>query len=243
MCAAADGGTIMDATRLLGALLGGVLRPPRSTRTTSRRTTKTAPRRSSKPAPLIDVRIGGSRRTASALAALAGLAAEALAQTTAPPRAPLPRPTQSVPVPPPVAGRPGPWGTRPAAPPAPPPPETVGAEEREALLIIRAMIAAARADGTLDADERAAIAGQLDQAGLDQEARDLVLREFASPASLDALAREIADPVLAAQVYAACVLAVGQASEPERAWLAELARRTGLAAETVAAIERRLAAG
>jgi uncharacterized membrane protein YebE (DUF533 family) len=142
-----------------------------------------------------------------------------------------------------VADRPNPWGSKPASPPAPPPAEPVGAEEREALLIIRAMIAAARADGTLDPDERAAIAGQLDQAGLDQEARDFVLREFASPASLDALAREIADPVLAAQVYAACVVAVGQASEPERAWLAELARRTGLAAETVAAIERRLATG
>ncbi|WP_019014609.1 DUF533 domain-containing protein [Elioraea tepidiphila] len=240
----------MDATRLLGALLGGVLTPPRPRRTTAKRTTKPAAKRTATPAPLIDVRVGGSRRTASALAALARLAAEALAQTSAPsprapaPPAPAPRPTPpGVPVPYPVAGRPSPWGTaKPAAPPAPPA-EPVGAEEREALLIIRAMIAAARADGALDAEERAAIAGQLDQAGLDDEARELVLKEFASPASLDALAREIADPVLAAQVYAACVIAVGQASDAERAWLGELARRTGLAAETVAAIERRLAAG
>jgi uncharacterized membrane protein YebE (DUF533 family) len=240
----------MDATRLLGALLGGVLTPPRPRRTTAKRTTKQSAKRAAKPAPLIDVRVGGSRRTASALTALARLAAEALAQTSAPsprapaPPAPAPRPTPpGVPVPYPVSGRSSPWGTaKPAAPP-PPAPEPVGAEEREALLIIRAMIAAARADGAIDAEERAAIAGQLDQAGLDGEARELVLKEFASPASLDALAREIADPVLAAQVYAACVIAVGQASDAERAWLAELARRTGLAAETVAAIERRLAAG
>lgn len=246
----------MDAKRLLGALLGGVLAPPRAPRRTTRtttkppatppakRTAKPAAKRTAKPAPLIDVRVGGSRRTASALTALARLAAEALAQTSAPPpRAPAPRPTPpGVPVPYPATGRSSPWGTvKPTAPPAPPA-EPVGAEEREALLIIRAMIAAARADGTIDAEERAAIAGQLDQAGLDAEARELVLREFAAPASLDALTREIADPVLAAQVYAACVIAVGQASEPERAWLAELARRTGLAAETVAAIERRLAA-
>jgi uncharacterized membrane protein YebE (DUF533 family) len=104
------------------------------------------------------------------------------------------------------------------------------------------MIAAARADGALDAEERAAIAGQLDQAELDDEARELVLAEFASPAPLEALAAEITDPVLAAQVYAACVLAVGQPSSAERAWLDALARRTGLAPETVAAIERRLAA-
>jgi uncharacterized membrane protein YebE (DUF533 family) len=238
----------MDATRLLGALLGGVL-TPRTRRTTAKRATKPAAKRTTRPAPLIDVRVGGSRRTASALTALARLAAEALAQTTASPprapapRAPAPRPTApGVPVPSPATGRSSPWGAKPAAPPAPPP-EPVGAEEREALLIIRAMIAAARADGAIDAAERAAIAGQLDQAGLDDEARELVLKEFASPASLDALAREIADPVLAAQVYAACVIAVGQASDAERAWLGELARRTGLAAETVAAIERRLAAG
>ena len=148
-----------------------------------------------------------------------------------------------MPVPYPVFGSPSPWGTAKPAPPAPAPAEPVGAEDREALLIIRAMIAAARADGTIDAEERAAIAGQLDQAGLDDEARELVLKEFAAPASLDGLAAEITDPVLAAQVYAASVIAVGQASAPERAWLAELARRTGLAAETVTAIERRLAGG
>lgn len=256
----------MDAKRLLGALLGGVLAPPRAPRRTTRapakppatRTAKPAAKpaakRAARPAPLIDVRIGGSRRTSSALTALARLAAEALAQTSAPaPRAPAPRtpPPRTpstpsggpVPVPSPVPGRSHPWGAaKPAAPP-PAPVEPVGAEDREALLIIRAMIAAARADGVIDAAERAAIAGQLDQAGLDAEARELVLKQFAAPASLDALAAEIADPVLAAQVYAACTIAVGEASAPERAWLADLARRTGLAAETVAAIERRLAAG
>ncbi|WP_439579881.1 DUF533 domain-containing protein [Elioraea sp.] len=256
----------MDARRLLGALLGGVLAPPRQPRRATRaatkaapkrtakpapkRTAKPAPKRAAKPAPLIDVRIGGSRRTDSALAALARLAAEALAQTSAPaPRAPAPRrPTAPpsggpVPVPYPVIAKPSPWGTATPAAPPPAPAEPVGAEDREALLIIRAMIAAARADGVIDAEERAAIAGQLDQAGLDDEARELVLKEFAAPASLDTLAAEITDPVLAAQVYAACTIAVGAATEPERAWLAELARRTGLAAATVAAIERRLAAG
>jgi uncharacterized membrane protein YebE (DUF533 family) len=249
----ADGGSAMDAKRLLGALLGGVLTPQRAPRRTTRTAAKptakstakrAAAQRSAKPTPLIDVRIGGSRRTASSLAALARLAAEALAQTTAS-RAPASRapspPGGPVPVPYPASGRPGPWGA--AKPAAPPPAEPVGAEDREALLIIRAMIAAARADGVIDTEERAAIAGQLDQAGLDDEARELVLKEFAAPASLDTLAAEITDPVLAAQVYAACMIAVGAATEPERAWLAELARRTGLAAETIAAIERRLAAG
>lgn len=229
----------MDTNRLLGALLGGVLTPPRR-RTTRRRT----------PAPLIDVRIGGSRRTASALAALAGLAVEALTKAGRPvptQPAPLPRP-----VPPPPSGRPtpatgpasaapNPWESAPAAPS--PPAEPVGAEDREALLTIRAMISAARADGTLDAAEREAIAGQLDRVDLEAEARDLVLREFAQPASVEAIAREVTDPVLAAQIYAACVLAVGEASAAERAWLDRFAALTGLSAAARRAIEERLAGG
>lgn len=223
----------MDTNRLLGALLGGVLKAPRRRGTTRKR------RRT--PAPLVDVRIGGSRRAASALAALATLAAEALARTaTQAPQMPSPVPPRPAPVRYPGTKQPDPWGTPPGPPPEPARP--VGAEDREALLVVRAMIAAARADGALDAEERAAIAGQLDQAGLEPEARELVLAEFANPAPLETLAAEIADPVLAAQVYAACVLAVGEASPAERAWLDALARCTGLGPETVAAIERRLAA-
>lgn len=230
----------MDANRLLGTLLGGALTPPR------RRTTR---RRS--PAPLIDVRIGGSRRAASALAALAGLAVEALAkagQTTPTGPGPLPRPSPPAPTPrPPTKAsdpstRTNPWFSGAAAPP-PPAADPVGAEDREALLVIRAMISAARADGSLDPAERSAIATQLDQCDLETEARELVLREFNSPASVEAIAREIADPVLAAQVYAACVLAVGDVSPAERAWVDRFAALTGLSAETRRAIEERLAPG
>ena len=230
----------MDANRLLGTLLGGALTPPRR---------RTARRRS--PAPLIDVRIGGSRRAASALAALAGLAVEALAkagQTTPTGPGPLPRPSPPPPSPPPAtkvpdpATRTNPWLSGAAAPP-PPAADPIGAEDREALLVIRAMISAARADGSLDPAERSAIATQLDQCDLETEARELVLREFNSPASVEAIAREVTDPVLAAQIYAACVLAVGEVSPAERAWLDRFAALTGLSVETRRAIEERLAPG
>ncbi len=234
----------MDANQLLGTLLGGVLVPPRR-RPVRRRTS----------APLIDVRIGSSRRTASVLAGLAGLAVEALtrsgqstvpqAPTASAPRgrpaaAPLPSPQ---PAPTPPAGGTGtksPWGER---PPAPAPSLPVGAEDREVLLVIRAMIAASRADGAIDPEERAAIASQLDSADLDAEARDLVLSEFATPATVESLAREITDPVLAAQVYAACVLAVGEITPPERSWLDRFAALTRLSPQTCAAIEQRLSEG
>jgi len=105
------------------------------------------------------------------------------------------------------------------------------------------MISAARADGSLDPAERDAIAAQLDQADLEPQARELVLREFARPAAVEAIAREIADPVLAAQIYAACVLAVGEISAAERAWLDRFAALTGLSDTARRAIEERLAAG
>ncbi len=231
----------MDTNRLLGTLLGGVLTPPRR-RTKHRRT----------PAPLIDVRIGGSRRAASALAALAGLAVEALAkagQTAPTGSGPVPRPAP--PTPPPAKPRApaskastctNPWLSS-GAPPPPQASDPIGAEDREALLVIRAMISAARADGFLDPDERSAIASQLDQCDLETEAREFVLREFNSPSSVEAIAHEVTDPVLAAQIYAACVLAVGDVSPTERAWLDRFAALTGLSAQTRRAIEERLAPG
>lgn len=128
--------------------------------------------------------------------------------------------------------------------PAPPPPSAPepqpDSESAEALLLVRAMIAAARADGTIDAAERRAIAGRLDAAGLDAQARDQVLAEFQNPISLPALAAQVPDPVAAAQVYAASVIAVGEASPAERDYLARLAAALRLSPQAAAAIEQRL---
>jgi uncharacterized membrane protein YebE (DUF533 family) len=131
-------------------------------------------------------------------------------------------------------------GKPPPLPQAEPEPET-DAESNEALLLVRAMIAAARADGQIDATERRAIAERLDSAGLDAEARDLVLAEFANPIPLEALVAQVPDPVAAAQVYAASVIAVGEASPAERVYLERLAAALRLTPEAAAAIEARLA--
>lgn len=236
-----------DMGRILGALLGGSarggLRPAR---------------RRKAPAPLLDVRIGGSRTAARALATLAGAVlgtvlsggtqqAPGSASGSSPGRAPrqAPRPVDVRPASPPPAAPPGPlpnpWSS--AAPKAPSPapePDATGAEEAEALLILRGMISCAKADGTLDPEERAAIAGQLDQAGLDPAARDLVLAEFARPARVEEIARAVTDPVLAAQVYAAAFLAAGEVTAAERGWLEAFARASGLDPRAAAEIEKRL---
>jgi uncharacterized membrane protein YebE (DUF533 family) len=185
---------------------------------------------------------------ARAARAIGALAAGAIAEwmrrsQSAPPPPPSPRPARGVDVrPPPAAPRPPPatpW-RQPAPPPAPEP-QGPDAEEAEALLLVRAMIAAAKADGRVDAGERAAIAAQLDAAGLSAEERDFVLADFDRPMTPEALAREAADPMLRARVYAAAVAGAGAISPEERAWLDALAKALRLDKAAAAAIEERLA--
>lgn len=143
-----------------------------------------------------------------------------------------------------------PWGSAPtgkpatapgwdpvAATPAPPP---ISAEDREGVLMLRAMIAAAKADGQVDSDERARIADQLDAAGLSPAGRDAVLAEFGEDATAQALAREASDPMLAAQLYAAAVAGAASIEGAERAWLDGFARALRLDRAATEAIEQRI---
>lgn len=142
-----------------------------------------------------------------------------------------------------------PWGnapgaTKPAAdawaPIAAAPDEEPSAETAEALLMLRAMIAAAKADGAIDAEERGRIAAQLDGAGLSPAARDKVLADFDKPLAPAALAKLASDPMLAAQLYAAAVVGAGDIAAAERAWLDEFAKALKLDRAATAAIEARL---
>lgn len=147
----------------------------------------------------------------------------------------------------------GPWGAPPAAGPAPaggwepvpgaPPPPVIAAEEREGLLMLRAMVAAARADGHVDAAERGRIAEQLGDAGLSPAAREVVLAEFDRAAAPEDLAREARDPMLAAQLYAAAVAGAAGIEGAERAWLDGFARALRLDRAAAEAIERRIRGG
>jgi uncharacterized membrane protein YebE (DUF533 family) len=231
----------MDLNRVLGALLGGAAQPQRK----RRRSTGGA-------ASLL----GGRSAEARAARAIGALAAGAIgawmersAQSQPAPAAPQPArrapaaapdvagPARRIPQTGSATGA-SPWAQpRPAPPPEPTGPE---AEEAEALLMIRAMIAAAKADGRVDAAERAAIAAQLDAAGLSAEERDFVLADFDRPLTPEALARDARDPMLRARLYAAAVAAAGEITPPERAWLDALAQALKLDKAAAAAIEERL---
>ncbi|WP_376985305.1 tellurite resistance TerB family protein [Bosea sp. R86505] len=123
-----------------------------------------------------------------------------------------------------------------------PPPRGTGFEaeaatEATALLFIRAMIAAAAADGAIDAEERTAILGGLREAGFDQEANEWLEQEMASPASIETLVAGAESPELAAQIYTAARIAINPDTPGEKDFLAGLSASLGLDAELVANID------
>jgi uncharacterized membrane protein YebE (DUF533 family) len=89
---------------------------------------------------------------------------------------------------------------------------------------IQAMIAAAAADGRVDAGEQDKIIGGLKQAGLDGEAEAFLAQELNSPRSIQELASAITSPEEAIQVYTAARIAVNVDSPAERQFLQSLAR-------------------
>ncbi len=220
----------MDFGRIFGAVLNGAAQPPRRRAGATRRAT-------SGPFGMTQTE---TRQLGRALGALAGIAAEALSKPAqpAPREAPAARPTAKAPAP-----------TRPAPAPArrlpevaakAEPPPAASAEHAEARLLLRAMIAAARADGVVDRAERQAIAAQLDAAGLSAAERDQVLADFDTPATVEQLSDAARDPILRAQLYAAAFAAAGEISAQERAWLDRLALALKLQPAARKAIEERL---
>lgn len=118
--------------------------------------------------------------------------------------------------------------------PALPAPTT---EQDRALRLVRAMIAAASADGIVDATERAAIAGNLKAAGLDAEAAQFLEQEFANPADISTLAEGLTTPEEGAEVYAAARLAIDPDLQEEQDFLAALAQALNLEPGLVAHID------
>src|SRR4051794_41966534 len=81
-------------------------------------------------------------------------------------------------------------------------------DDAQAMLLFRAMIAAANADGQITADERSRILQHLDKAGAGPEERQIVEQEIRSPRPLDDIIREVRDQDAAEQVYLASEIAI-----------------------------------
>jgi uncharacterized membrane protein YebE (DUF533 family) len=196
------------------------------------------------------VLLGGTRRKSplgSLLAggagmALIGVAIEAVEHFTN-----RPQPSSATIPPPPPPGPssgppPPPRGSTvsKAATPPPLPGRALLTAEAHAVILIRAMIAAANADGTIDREERQRILGNLKRFELTPEEHSFVLQELLAPASLDAIAGQVHGRDLARQVYAVSLMAIEVDTEAERDYLRTLAERLGLDETTIGEIHRNL---
>jgi tellurite resistance protein len=107
--------------------------------------------------------------------------------------------------------------------------------------ILRTMIAAAAADGTIDQAEATAIQGQLGEE--DEEERAFIEQELNNPATPEQLAAGVSGPQEAAQVYTAALLTVTMDSPEESRFLKQLALALRLDAQTIASLHRTVKPG
>jgi uncharacterized membrane protein YebE (DUF533 family) len=94
--------------------------------------------------------------------------------------------------------------------------------------LLRAMIAAAKADGHIDAKEQNAIFSEMDKLPLDADDKAFVMDELRKPLDVDAVAHGARTQEEAASIYAASLLAVDIDNASERAYLGLLAARLNL---------------
>jgi uncharacterized membrane protein YebE (DUF533 family) len=106
-----------------------------------------------------------------------------------------------------------------------------------AVRLIRAMIAAASADGRIDARESEKILSAFRQSGADKEADAFLTREIQSPATAAILAEGVSSETEAIEVYTAARIAIDPDHPAEQTFLADLAARLGIAPALAAQID------
>ncbi|MEQ8824719.1 MAG: tellurite resistance TerB family protein [Filomicrobium sp.] len=99
----------------------------------------------------------------------------------------------------------------------------------DAILMVRTMIAAAAADGRIDANEQQRIIENLQGSGeLDADAQEFLAKELNAPASVADIANAVSSKEQAAQVFAAARIAIDPDTSSEHRFLGELADRLNL---------------
>jgi uncharacterized membrane protein YebE (DUF533 family) len=105
------------------------------------------------------------------------------------------------------------------------------------LVLIEAMVAAAKADGHIDAAEQRRLFAEVERLGLDAESKAYVFDLLRRDVDLDRLAKAVATPEQGAELYLATRLAIDADEPAERAFLDALAARLRLPAELRATLD------
>ncbi len=121
------------------------------------------------------------------------------------------------------------------------PAQAPGGEDNLARGVLVAMIQGAKADGHIDAEEQTRIFGHLDSLGLDAQAKAFVMDELAAPRGIERVTRYADRPEVAAELYAASLLAMDPDTPAERLYLTNLASALGIDPDLAAEIEQTVA--
>lgn len=98
------------------------------------------------------------------------------------------------------------------------------------LMLVRAMIGAAKSDGQIDAQEQQHLFEHVERLGLDAESKAAVFDLLAKPLDLSALNASVFNEAQRAEIYLAARLATDGSHPGERAYLDALASRLALPA-------------
>lgn len=103
-----------------------------------------------------------------------------------------------------------------------------GQERQLNQALLRAMVAAAKADGEIDELEQRRILQHLARDDVDDDDRAFVQQLLREPTDIEAIVREARCPETAAELYAASLIAIDPSGPVERGYLGMLAARLNL---------------
>lgn len=119
-----------------------------------------------------------------------------------------------------------------------PAPADASGQEELGKTLVRAMIAAAKADGRIDAEEKEAIFERLKTMPLSAEEKAWVFDELSTPLDVNAVVARADTPEHAAEIYAASLVAISADTATEQAYLEVLAIKLKMDPALVAEIHR-----
>ncbi len=103
--------------------------------------------------------------------------------------------------------------------------------------IVKAMIAAAKSDGHLDAEEQKLITQKIESIGLEQDITSFLMRELNNPVDVNTIAATADTPETAAEIYLASAMVVDLNASDERKYMDSLAQALKLEPALVSELE------
>lgn len=105
-----------------------------------------------------------------------------------------------------------------------------------ALAVVRTMLAAAYADGVIDAHEQRIIDGAKAKAQITEDERRMLAGEVPEEETLRLISSAAKTPHHASELYAAAVISAGELNDRESAFLKKLGERLGLTPDETGAL-------